>query len=132
MSETNTPPASRFVTWFSLAVFNTIALVGLNSELEQDLSDEPKEIKWCISAMIVVLCLSLLGVLAHMLRGKFIGTTMEGGLVSLPFNVSVASLRIEIVNDRILRTLLTLSSTTLVRFHRLFFVWACGLRSFLQ
>jgi hypothetical protein len=79
-----TPPAGRFVTWFALAAFNVIALVALNSQLDFDLKDESQEHKWCISSMIITLTLAVLGVVGHSLRKKFIGTPIEGGLVSIP------------------------------------------------
>jgi hypothetical protein len=89
MTDTDPPPASRFVAWFALAAFNTIALVALNSELENDLKHETSENKWCISSMIITLTLSILGVFAHVLKGKFVGTPMEGGLVSTPLSLSL-------------------------------------------
>jgi hypothetical protein len=89
-TDTDTPPtpASRFVPWFALASFNVIALVALNSQLNFDLKDESQEHKWCISSMIITLFFSVLGVLAHMLRKKFIGTPIEGGLVSILLSFS--------------------------------------------
>jgi hypothetical protein len=87
MTDTNSPPDGRFVTWFALAAFNTIALVALTSELSfGDLKDETTEVKWSVSSMIVTLALSILGVFAHTLKGKFVGTPMEGGLVSMPLS----------------------------------------------
>ena len=83
-TETPPPPASRFVIWFALAAFNVIALVALNSQLDFDLKDESTEHKWCISSMIITLTLATLGVVGHLLRKKFIGTPIEGGLVSIP------------------------------------------------
>jgi hypothetical protein len=87
MTDTDTDatpaPASRFVPWFALASFNVIALVALNSQLNFDLKDESKQHKWCISSMIITLFFSILGIAGHMLRKKFIGTPIEGGLVSM-------------------------------------------------
>ncbi len=83
-TDATAPPATRFVSWFALAAFNVIALVALNSQLDFDLKDESKEHKWCISSMIITLTLAVLGVVGHLLRKKFIGTPIEGGLVSIP------------------------------------------------
>jgi hypothetical protein len=87
-TDADAPPASRFRMWFAFAVFNTIALVALNTELDYDLKDESQENKWCISSMVITLVLAFLGVCAHVLKGKFVGTPMEGGLVSMLSSLS--------------------------------------------
>jgi hypothetical protein len=129
MTDTDAPPASRFVTWFALAAFNTIALVALNSELENDLKDETTEHKWCISSMIVTLALSILGVFAHTLKGKFVGTPMEGGLVSMPLSFL---LQTTIANSDGEALLTSVPSTSRGLFLRFSLRLACGVRSFLQ
>jgi hypothetical protein len=76
------PKPNRYPQWFSVAAFSVIALVGLTSTLKGDLSNQAKQIKWSASAMSVALTLSALAVFAHIAKDRFIGTPIEGGLVS--------------------------------------------------
>jgi hypothetical protein len=134
--EATPPPASRFVTWFALAAFNVIALVALNSQLDFDLKDESTEHKWCISSMIITLTFAVLGVLGHLLRKKFIGTSIEGGLVSMPSLSFLPQIPIANRNRETTGFLEhpshSISFTSLVLFQRLSLCWVCGVRSSLQ
>jgi hypothetical protein len=136
MMDTSSPPDGRFVTWFALAVFNTIALVAFTSELDKgDLKDETREYKWSISSVIVTLALSILGVFGHTLKGKFVGTPIEGGLVSIPLSFLLQTMIANSDGETtgFLRSLLTfIPYTSRVLVPRLSLRWACGVRSFLR
>lgn len=74
---------TRNVQWFALAAFSNVALASMTSNFANDLSDETKEVKWVVSGVSVALALSTLSFIAHfVLKEKFVGTIMEGGLVS--------------------------------------------------
>jgi hypothetical protein len=73
---------NRNSMWFTSCTFAIIALVAITSE-KGDITDQDKAVKWAVSAISVNIALSGLAVLAILaLKNKFIGTMMEGGLVS--------------------------------------------------
>jgi hypothetical protein len=73
---------NRNSLWFTSCAFAIIALVAITSE-KGDITDQIKEVKWAVSAISVNIGLSGLAVLAIVaLKNKFVGTIMEGGLVS--------------------------------------------------
>jgi Mg2+/citrate symporter len=71
----------RLGQWFAVAAFSTIALVAMTSNFDK-IKDQKKEVKWAVSAVSIALTFSALAVFAHvLLKAKFVGTAMEGGLV---------------------------------------------------
>jgi hypothetical protein len=92
MAEENEEKKSRIGLWFSLGAFSTIALVAITSNLDDDLGDEPKEVKWSASAISVALGLAGLAVFAHVARDRFIGTPVEGGLAVICLGILAAAL----------------------------------------
>ncbi len=77
----------RHVHWFTSAAFATIALVAILKETDGDILDHRRKIKWVVIGISFALSLAILGVLASvMLRHKFVGTYLEGALVSLDDN----------------------------------------------
>lgn len=82
-------PTDRNTHWFSVAAFSTIALVSIIDEFPsgENIKDQEKETKWAVSAVSVALIFSALAVFANLLlKEKFVGTLMEGALVSCSEN----------------------------------------------
>jgi len=76
----------RNAHWMMVAAFSTIALVSITSSFVDDekLKDQEKETKWAVSAISVALVFSAIAVFANfLLKEKFVGTIMEGGLAIL-------------------------------------------------
>ena len=74
---------SRFSRWFAVVAFSSVALTALITDLPGNLSDEGKTVKWSASAISISLAMSALAWFAHMLiKDKFVGTHLEGGMVS--------------------------------------------------
>jgi hypothetical protein len=72
----------RGTKWFSLLTFSIIALVSLLTDVGT-VSSEPGFVKWSVSAISINLALSALAVIAGVvMKTKFFGTLIEGGLVS--------------------------------------------------
>jgi hypothetical protein len=75
-------PCSRQPHWFAVAAFSIIALVSMTSNFTGDISNQTKEVKWSVSAVSIALTFSSLALIATMvLKDKFVGTTMETGMV---------------------------------------------------
>lgn len=73
---------SRHTHWFSSGAFATIALVGLLKDIG-DVDDQNKSTKWAVSGISIALSMAGLAIIANMLiRDKFVGTHLEGGMVS--------------------------------------------------
>lgn len=72
---------SRGNQWFLTFLTSVIALVAITSTWK--VVGGPTYLKWAASGLAVVLGLSGLAVLAHaVVKSKFVGTPIEGGLVS--------------------------------------------------
>jgi len=76
---------NRYAKWFMVAAFSTIALVSLTGTYDDEkIGDQPKEVKWAVSAISISLTFSALAVFANfLLKEKFVGTVIEGGLALL-------------------------------------------------
>ena len=80
MTETE-QDTSRGIKWFMLLAFSIIALVALLTDVGM-VSSEPLFVQWSVSAVSISLALSALAVIAGaLLKTKFVGTAIEGGLV---------------------------------------------------
>ena len=81
--ENNTTMAmSRHSQWLTVAAFSLVALIALLKSFG-DLSDQEKQTKWAASGISIGFGLSGLAAIANMfLRDKFVGTHLEGGMVS--------------------------------------------------
>jgi hypothetical protein len=78
---------NRISLWFSSGAFATIALVALLKDIG-DVGDQKKEIKWGVSGISVALSLAGLAIFANMLlREKFVGAQVEGGMAVMTFGM---------------------------------------------
>jgi hypothetical protein len=78
--------------WFSVAAFSVIALVAITSEMEGDLGDQDKELKWSAIALIISLGVGGLAFFAHALGDRFSGTFIEGFLGLAVFGILAAAI----------------------------------------
>lgn len=81
----NDKKLSRQTEWFVLGAFATVALSAVTSStlLEDKLPDVDKEVKWVTIVLAVTVGFSGLAFFAHLIkRDRFVGTPIEGGLVS--------------------------------------------------
>lgn len=83
---------NRHVHWFNSGAFATIALAAICQEFG-DIRDQTKEIKWIFAGVLIALTFSGLAIFGNMiLRDKFVGTVLEGGMVSFR-NLSAFNVR---------------------------------------
>lgn len=71
--------------WFAMGAMSVIALVAITSDLDDDLGDEDKEVKWSATSLIIGLGVAGIAFFAHLLGEMFVGTFFEGLLVSKMF-----------------------------------------------
>jgi uncharacterized membrane protein len=83
MSDNNMKNKSgRHTNWLMTAAFSTIALVAMLKTYDGKLTDQERASKWVVSSMSITLIFSAVGVFSSMLmKEKFVGTMIEGGLV---------------------------------------------------
>lgn len=75
---------SRHVHWVTMAASATIALIALLKDFDK-LKDQEKQVKWAASGLSIALTMAGIAVFANMLlRDKFVGTLLEGGMVRKP------------------------------------------------
>jgi hypothetical protein len=69
------------VSWLHLLAYSIVALCALLQVVDK-VSDTSSEIQWSVSALSISVAFSGLAVIASLLmKEKFIGTAIEGGLV---------------------------------------------------
>jgi hypothetical protein len=68
-------------SWLFLLAYSVIALAALLWQVDT-VSDETSVNQWCVSAVSISVALSALAVLATaLMKDKFVGTAIDGGLV---------------------------------------------------
>jgi len=72
----------RSTKWFATMTFYVIALTSFVTHIDQ-VAGSPTYILWATSALSISMALAVLAVMANTVVGsKFVGTAIEGGLVS--------------------------------------------------
>jgi len=127
MAEEENNKGNRFVGWFASAVFSTIALVAITSDMDGNLKEQDKENKWAISAVIVALTMSALAVFAHIAKDRFVGTIVEGGLATIALAMWASSLSALMNPDNDLATSGPLASISNANLY--FFSWGSFMAS---
>lgn len=78
--------------WFAVGAFSVIALVAITSNRDEDFGDYEEEWKWSAVSLIIALGVSGLAFFAHALGKAFVGTIIEGFLVSFASHYNVECL----------------------------------------
>jgi hypothetical protein len=83
---------SRHAHWTMMAGFATIALIALLKDFDK-VKDQEKQVKWAVSGLSISLAMGGLAVFANMLlRDKFVGTHLEGGMATISMGFLAATL----------------------------------------
>lgn len=69
--------------WFYIGAFSVIGLVSITSDMQGDLGDQDDETKWSAVSLIIGLGMATIAFFAHALGKLFVGTIIEGFLVSI-------------------------------------------------
>ena len=79
---TSTNTKTRRNEWFALTACTTIALVAFAGDMDGNMDEQDEQEKWSIWCLLLVLVIAGVGFFAHVLGTLFVGTLVEGFLVS--------------------------------------------------